>query len=67
VRAGSRELAEVRALRDSLRAAFTAGDENEAVGELNRVLRKSAGHLRGRAVLLRFRRPVEEQVASLLL
>jgi predicted RNA-binding Zn ribbon-like protein len=42
VRAGSRELAEVRALRDSLRAAFTADNEDEAVGELNRVLRKSA-------------------------
>jgi predicted RNA-binding Zn ribbon-like protein len=42
VRAGSRELAEVRALRDSLRSAFTAGDEDEAVQVLNRVLRKSA-------------------------
>jgi predicted RNA-binding Zn ribbon-like protein len=41
VRAGSRELAEVRDLRDSLRAAFTAGNEDEAVRELNGVLRQS--------------------------
>jgi predicted RNA-binding Zn ribbon-like protein len=41
VRAGSRELAEVRDLRGSLRAAFTAGDEDEAVRELNGVLRQS--------------------------
>jgi predicted RNA-binding Zn ribbon-like protein len=42
VRAGSRELAEVRSLRASLRAAFTADNEDAAVGELNRVLRKSS-------------------------
>src|SRR6266550_1672570 len=36
------EVAEVRALRDSLRAAFTARGEDAAVRELNRVLRRSA-------------------------
>jgi predicted RNA-binding Zn ribbon-like protein len=41
VRAGSKEVAEIRAVRDSLRAAFTAANEDEAVRELNAVLRKS--------------------------
>ena len=40
-RPSTRDLAEVRALRDSLRAAFTAGDEGAAVRELNGVLRRS--------------------------
>ena len=42
LRPSSRDLAEVRSLRDSLRNAFTARDENEAVRRLNGVLRKSA-------------------------
>jgi predicted RNA-binding Zn ribbon-like protein len=42
LRPSSRDLAEVRSLRDSLRAAFTARDENDAVRGLNGVLRKSA-------------------------
>lgn len=42
VRPSSRDLAEVRSLRDSLRAAFTGRDEQAAVRELNGVLRKSA-------------------------
>jgi len=41
VRPGSKEVAEIRALRDSLRAAFTTANEDEAVRELNAVLRKS--------------------------
>src|SRR2546423_15395225 len=36
------EVAEVRALRDSLRAAFTARGEDAAVRELNQGLRRSA-------------------------
>jgi predicted RNA-binding Zn ribbon-like protein len=42
LRPSSRDLAEVRSLRDSLRNAFTARDQNEAVRRLNGVLRKSA-------------------------
>jgi predicted RNA-binding Zn ribbon-like protein len=42
LRPSSRDLAEVRSLRDSLRDAFTARDENEAVRRLNGVLRRSA-------------------------
>jgi predicted RNA-binding Zn ribbon-like protein len=42
LRTSSRDLADVRALRDSLRSAFTAHDEREAVRVLNGVLRKSA-------------------------
>jgi predicted RNA-binding Zn ribbon-like protein len=42
LRTTSRDLAQVRALRDSLRAAFTAEDEEAAVRELNGVLRASA-------------------------
>src|SRR5213076_1850532 len=42
LRTSPRDVAEVRALRDSLRAAFTARDEKAAVEELNGVLRKSA-------------------------
>lgn len=42
LRITSRDLAQVRVLRDSLRAAFTAEDEEAAVRELNGVLAKSA-------------------------
>ena len=42
LRTSGRDLDEVRALRDSLRAAFTAEDEDAAVRELNRVLARSA-------------------------
>ena len=42
LRTTRRDLDEVRALRDSLRAAFTAEDEDAAVRELNRVLARSA-------------------------
>lgn len=42
LRPSSRDLLEVRSLRDSLRAAFTARDESAAVRRLNSVLRKSA-------------------------
>src|SRR5207247_4388449 len=42
LRTSRRDLAQVRALRDSLRAAFTAEDEDAAVRELNRVLAGSA-------------------------
>ena len=42
LRTSSRDLAQVRVLRDSLRAAFTAGDEEAAVRELNGVLARSA-------------------------
>jgi predicted RNA-binding Zn ribbon-like protein len=38
----SRDVAQIRVLRDSLRAAFTAGSEAEAVRELNGVLARSA-------------------------
>lgn len=41
-RPSGRDLADVRSLRDSLRAAFTARDEKAAVRELNGVLRRSA-------------------------
>jgi predicted RNA-binding Zn ribbon-like protein len=41
VRARGRDVEELRAVRDSLRAAFTSGDEETAVRELNAVLRKS--------------------------
>jgi predicted RNA-binding Zn ribbon-like protein len=41
-RLSSRDLAEARALRDALRAAFTARDEDTAVRELNGVLAGSA-------------------------
>ncbi|MGZ8693399.1 MAG: CGNR zinc finger domain-containing protein [Gaiellaceae bacterium] len=41
LRISSRDLAQIRVLRDSLRAAFTAGDEEAAVQELNGVLRRS--------------------------
>jgi predicted RNA-binding Zn ribbon-like protein len=41
VRAGNKDVAELRALRGSLRAAFTADTEDEAVRKLNAVLRKS--------------------------
>ena len=37
-RLGSRDLAQARALRDALRAAFTARDDEAAVRELNGVL-----------------------------
>jgi len=40
-RPSGRDLADVRSLRDSLRAAFTARDEKAAVRELNGVLRTS--------------------------
>src|SRR6266508_713249 len=42
LRISSRDLAQVRVLRDSLRAAFTAEDEEAAVRELNGVLGRSA-------------------------
>ena len=42
LRTSSRDLAQVRVLRDSLRAAFTAGSEPAAVEELNGVLARSA-------------------------
>jgi predicted RNA-binding Zn ribbon-like protein len=42
LRPSSRDLAQVRVLRDSLRAAFTAAGEEDAVRELNGVLSKSA-------------------------
>ena len=42
LRTSSRDLAQVRVLRDSLRAAFTAQDEEAAVRELNGVLARSA-------------------------
>jgi predicted RNA-binding Zn ribbon-like protein len=42
VRPTGRDVAAARALRDSLRTAFTALDEEAAVRELNGVLRKSA-------------------------
>jgi len=42
LRTSSRDVAEVRALRDSLRVAFTARTEEAAVRELNGVLRRSA-------------------------
>jgi len=42
VRAGAGEVAEIRSVRDSLRTAFTARTEDEAVRALNAVLRKSA-------------------------
>lgn len=42
LRTSSRDVAEVRALRDSLRVAFTARAEEAAVRELNGVLRRSA-------------------------
>ena len=41
-RTSSRDLAQVRLLRDSLRAAFTAEDEEAAVRELNGILSRSA-------------------------
>ncbi len=41
LRISSRDLAQIRVLRDSLRAAFTAGDEEAAVRKLNGVLRRS--------------------------
>ena len=42
LRVSSRDLAQVRVLRDSLRAAFTTQDEEAAVRELNGVLSRSA-------------------------
>jgi predicted RNA-binding Zn ribbon-like protein len=42
LRTSRRDLDDVRALRDSLRAVFTAEDEDAAVRELNRVLARSA-------------------------
>jgi predicted RNA-binding Zn ribbon-like protein len=42
LRTTSRDVAQVRVLRDSLRAAFTAEDEEGAVQELNGVLARSA-------------------------
>lgn len=42
LRISSRDLAQVRALRDALRAAFDAEDEEAAVRELNGVLSRSA-------------------------
>jgi predicted RNA-binding Zn ribbon-like protein len=42
LRISSRDLAQVRVLRDSLRAAFAAEDEEAAVRELNGVLARSA-------------------------
>jgi predicted RNA-binding Zn ribbon-like protein len=42
VRAGAGEVAEIRSVRDSLRKAFTARGEDEAVRALNACLRKSA-------------------------
>jgi predicted RNA-binding Zn ribbon-like protein len=42
VRAGAGEVAEIRSVRDSLRRAFTVRTEDEAVRELNAVLRGSA-------------------------
>jgi predicted RNA-binding Zn ribbon-like protein len=41
VRANTRDLDQVRRLRDSLRAAFAAEDEAGAVGELNAILGRS--------------------------
>ena len=40
-RATERDLRGVRAVRESVRAAFVAGDESGTVDELNRVLRRS--------------------------
>jgi predicted RNA-binding Zn ribbon-like protein len=42
VRTSSRDLADVRRLRDDLRSAFTAGGESAAVRALNAVLSRSA-------------------------
>jgi len=42
VRTSTRELAQARVLRDSLRAAFAAGSEEEAVHALNGILSRSA-------------------------
>jgi predicted RNA-binding Zn ribbon-like protein len=42
VRASSRDVQELRSVRNSLRAVFTARDEEEAVRELNGVLRRSS-------------------------
>jgi predicted RNA-binding Zn ribbon-like protein len=42
LRTSSRDLAEVRRLRDELRAAFTAADEGAAVRRLNRILARTA-------------------------
>lgn len=41
VRASSGDVADIRTLRNSLRSAFAAHDEDEAVRHLNAVLRKS--------------------------
>jgi len=42
LRTSSRDLAEMRRLRDDLRTAFTAVDEEAAVASLNSLLRRSA-------------------------
>jgi predicted RNA-binding Zn ribbon-like protein len=41
-RVNTADLARVRAVRDSVRAAFSAADEKRAVRELNRILSKSS-------------------------
>ena len=48
-RAGGRELGEVRALRDRLRAAFEVADEETAVVFLNRILGESGARAAARA------------------
>ena len=68
VRVTNRDLVQVRALRDSLRGAFTAEDEADAVRRLNRILRRSEARplfeREGEAWRLRWVGPVADSVAS---
>jgi predicted RNA-binding Zn ribbon-like protein len=68
VRVNNRDLVRVRALRDSLRGAFTAEDEADAVRRLNRILRRSEARpefaREGEEWRLRWVGPVADSLAS---
>ena len=68
VRVSNRDLVRVRALRDSLRGAFTAEDEAAAVRRLNRILRRSEARpvfeREGEGWRLSWVGPVADSVAS---
>jgi predicted RNA-binding Zn ribbon-like protein len=68
VRVTNRDLVQVRALRDSLRGAFTAEDEGDAVRRLNRILGRSEARplfeREGERWRVRWVGPVAHSVAS---
>lgn len=68
MRVTNRDLDQVRALRDSLRGAFTAGDEADAVRRLNRILGQSEARplfdREGEGWRLTWVGPVADSVAS---